>query len=56
MAGPTRDVALAIEALLDRKARIKLPDGVYMSFFNTSFEGAKIGFIDPALWRFPPDF
>jgi hypothetical protein len=30
MAGPTRDVALAIEALLDRKARIKLPDGGYV--------------------------
>jgi amidase len=26
-----------------------------MSFFNTSFEGIKIGFVDPAVWRFPPD-
>jgi hypothetical protein len=55
MARSARDVAVAIEALLDETARSKLPAAGYMSFFNTSFEGIKIGFVDPAVWRFPPD-
>jgi hypothetical protein len=55
MARSARDAAVAIEALLDETARSKLPAAGYMSFFNTSFEGIKVGFVDPALWRFPLD-
>jgi amidase len=50
-----RDVAISIEALLDETTRSRLPNGVYTSFFNCSFDGIKIGFVNPTLWRVPPD-
>ncbi|EOO01360.1 putative amidase family protein [Phaeoacremonium minimum UCRPA7] len=55
MARSVRDVALATEAMLDESTRAKLPEGGYGSFLNASFDGMRIGFVDPALWRFPPD-
>lgn len=55
MARSARDVAAASEILLDSEARSRLPEGGYTSFFTGSFRGLKIGFVNPAIWRFPPD-
>ncbi|AEO66790.1 uncharacterized protein THITE_151705 [Thermothielavioides terrestris NRRL 8126] len=55
MAKSVHDVAAATEAILDLPARAKLPVDGYRSFFSTSFNGLRLGFVDPAVWRFPPD-
>ena len=56
MARSARDVAAASEILLDPDVRSKLPKDGYASFLTGSFEGLKIGFVDPTIWRFSPDF
>ncbi|ROV89201.1 hypothetical protein VMCG_09913 [Cytospora schulzeri] len=55
MARSARDVASATAALLNDSARSSLPNGNYESFFSASFTGLTVGFVDPTLWRFPPD-
>ncbi|KAJ0117010.1 hypothetical protein J7T55_003425 [Diaporthe amygdali] len=56
MARSARDVAMATTTMLDDSTRISLPGGSYESFFSDSFEGLKVGFVNPTLWRLPPDF
>ncbi|OIW26659.1 hypothetical protein CONLIGDRAFT_646812 [Coniochaeta ligniaria NRRL 30616] len=55
MARSARDVAAASEILLNPDARSRLPEDGYASFLTGSVKGLKIGFVDPAIWRFPPD-
>lgn len=56
MAKSVRDLAAATETLLNPEAREKLPAEGYQSFCGTSFDGLRLGFVDPTLWRLPPDF
>ena len=55
MARSAFDLAAATEALLNPLARAELPTNGYQSSMSTSFKGMKLGFVDPAVWRFPPD-
>ena len=55
MARSPRDVAMAIAAMLNQETKNSLPGGNYESNFSDSFENLRVGFVDPALWRFPPD-
>ncbi|KAK3311910.1 hypothetical protein B0H66DRAFT_525933 [Apodospora peruviana] len=56
MARSARDVAAATELLMSPDARSRLlPDDGFISSLTKSFDGLKIGFVDPTLWRFPPD-
>lgn len=55
MTKSVQDLAAATETLLNPEARGKLPTQGYRSFLGTSFDGLRLGFVDPNLWRFPPD-
>ncbi|KAK4144609.1 uncharacterized protein C8A04DRAFT_11444 [Dichotomopilus funicola] len=55
MAKSVQDLAAAMEILLNLEAREKLPAKGYQAFCGTSFEGLRLGFLGPSLWRFPPD-
>jgi amidase len=55
MARSTHDVAIATEAMLDDDVLSQLPEGGYLSSRTKTFEGLKIGFVDPTKWRLPPD-
>ncbi|KAK4151888.1 amidase signature domain-containing protein [Chaetomidium leptoderma] len=55
MARSVHDLAAATEALLNPAARAKLPTNGYQSFMSTSFKDMKLGVVNPAVWRFPPD-
>ena len=56
MARSVYDLAVATEVLLNYPARAKLPTNGYLSFMSTSFKGMKLGFLDPTIWRYPPEF
>lgn len=46
---------MAIAAMLNDDAKSSLTDGNYESAFSDSFQNLRVGFVDPALWRFPND-
>ena len=54
MAKSVKDLATITPLLLTPGAREKLPEDGYMSFLRKDFEGLKVGFLDPAVWKFPP--
>lgn len=53
MTKSTADLALITELVLNQKAREALPDDGFQIFLRTDFDGLKIGFLDPAIWRWP---
>uniref|UniRef100_A0A8H7NGZ5 Amidase domain-containing protein n=1 Tax=Bionectria ochroleuca TaxID=29856 RepID=A0A8H7NGZ5_BIOOC len=53
MAKSVTDLAIITELLHTDQVRSKLPTGGYLSSLSKSFEGLKVGFLDPAIWHLP---
>ncbi|CAG9998783.1 unnamed protein product [Clonostachys byssicola] len=47
------DLAIITELLHTDQVRSKLPTGGYLSSLSKSFEGLKVGFLDPEIWHLP---
>ncbi|KAF2110417.1 amidase signature domain-containing protein [Lophiotrema nucula] len=54
MAKSIVDLAFTTELLHTQEVRAKLPKDGYTSFLTKTFQGLKVGFLDPAVWHFPP--
>lgn len=54
MAKSVTDLASITEICLRPESRANLPANGYASFFQNSFSGLKVGFLDPEVWRWPP--
>lgn len=49
------DLANVMEILSTKEALDKVPGGGYLPHLKKSFEGLRVGFLDPRDWHFPPD-
>lgn len=56
MARSARDIAAVLAVLVDDVVRSRLPPDGYMPFLTKKFDGLRVGFVDPTLFRFPLDF
>ncbi|KAI4858882.1 amidase signature enzyme [Hypoxylon rubiginosum] len=56
MAKSARDIAAALDVLVDNGVRSHLSSDGYMRFLSSTFDGLRVGFVDPTLFRFPLDF
>lgn len=57
-AGPiarsSRDVALLMDAMVDRSKVKGIPESGYTSYQTKSFDGIRIGVLNPKDWHLPP--
>lgn len=55
MVRSARDIAVVLDVLVDDIVRNHVPPEGYISFLSSTFDGLRVGFVDPTLFRFPPD-
>ena len=48
------DIAIMMDALVDPNKLSEIPQGSYIPFLTRSFEGIRIGVLNPSEWRMPP--
>lgn len=53
IARSARDIAVLMDALVDREKASKIPQGTYTSQLTGSFEGIRIGVLEPKEWHMP---
>jgi len=53
MARSVRDLATLTEIVLDPPARAKIPEDGYLSYLTANWEGLRLGFLDPEIWKLP---
>ncbi len=57
-AGPiarsARDIAILMDALVDREKATNIPNGTYVSHLTGHFDGIRIGVLEPKEWHMPP--
>lgn len=56
MAKSVGDLAALTEILLEEESRSRLPHEGFAFFLQKSFKNLTIGFLDPAVWRFPDSY
>lgn len=54
LAKPTLDLALVTEIIMTEEARSKFSAAVLTSYLTKTFHGMKVGFLNPAEYRFAP--
>lgn len=55
VARSARDIAALMDTLIDREKFVDLPQGTNTSQLTSSFEGIRIGVLEPKEWHMPPD-
>ncbi|KAK4182338.1 amidase signature domain-containing protein [Podospora australis] len=55
MAKTTAEVAVLLDVLVDA-SKTRVPENGYASCVTGSWEGLRIGALDPNVWKFPPQF
>lgn len=53
IARSARDIALLMDAIIDRHRAINILNGTYTSQLTGSFDGIRIGVLDPKAWHMP---
>jgi hypothetical protein len=56
MAKSVVDLAHLTELVLTEQAREALPAKAYLPFLKNKFDGHRVGFVDPELWRWTEKF
>jgi amidase len=54
IARSAEDIAVLMDALTDPAQSANVPTGAYVPHFTKSFEGIRIGVLEPSEWHMPP--